>query len=181
MVGDGADVDDTLADAPLPPRIIELHVHFHWPETPLQVQFVPFPKSAVALTMQVSKEPKMTIAFTVDTTDGTANFQFADDHGNPTDGPTDSITGAPIVPAAVSDTPSVLTSATAVAGTTPGSWTAALTPVAEGTANLSPAPLENSDGSPVLAASGAPFGEAPPVEITVGAGPAAELEMSVTG
>jgi hypothetical protein len=131
--------------------------------------------------MTVTKEPKMGTSFTVDTTDGAAVFQFTDDHLDDTAGPNDSVTGFPIAPSATSDNPAALTVGDAVAGATPGLWSAPLTMVAEGTANLAPVPLINSDGSAVDDPSGQPFGESGSVEVTVSAGEAAELTMSVTG
>ena len=123
----------------------------------------------------------MSATFNVDTTDGVANLQFVDDHGDATAGPNDSVTGAPIVPSVSSDNPGVLTADTAAPGATPGSFTAALTPVIVGSANLSVTPLVNSDGSPVVTASGAAFGSPAPVAVTVNAGPADTLTLSVTG
>lgn len=163
------------------PLVIDLHLHVHWPAEPLQVQFVPYPRSAVALTMQVSKEPKMSTTFTVDTTDGVATLSFVDDHGDPTAGPNDSVEGTPIVPVVTSDTTSVLTAAPCTPGATQGSFVSALTEVAEGVANLSVAPLIDSSGNPVLDSAGNPFGEPAPVEVTVTAGDAADLTMAVTG
>jgi hypothetical protein len=181
-VGDES-AEATQPDDSLPPRKIEidLNLHIHWPDGPLQVQFVPYPRSAVALTMKVSEVPKMSTTFTVDTTDGVATLSFVDDHGDPTAGPNDSIDGTPVVPVVSSDTTSVLTAAPATAGATPGSFVSDLVMVAEGTANLSVAPLTNSDGSPVVDSAGNPFGEPAPVEVTVTAGDAADLTMAVTG
>lgn len=123
----------------------------------------------------------MAATFTVDTVDGVATLQFTDDHGDPVAGPNDSVTGSPIVPVVDSDTPSVLTTAACVAGADPGSFTSALTPVAEGVANVSVEALVNSDGSPAIDAAGNPFSESGPVEVTVTAGAAADLTMAVSG
>lgn len=160
---------------------LNIHHYFHWPDEPLRVMSIPYPRSAAALTMTVTKEPKVGATFTVDTTDGVASLQFDDDHGDPLAGPNDSVTGAPIAPVVSTDNADVLTAAASVAGATPGAWTAALTPVAMGTANVILAPLTNSDGSPALDSAGNPFSEAAPIEVTVNAGPVSGLEMSVTG
>ena len=120
--------------------------------------------------------------FTVDTTDGTANLQFVDDHGDPVQGPLDSVTGSPVVPVVTSDNEAVITVGDATdVGITDGLWTAPLTPVAEGTANIGVAALANSDGSPVNAPDGSPFPLPASVEVTVTAGAAAGLTLTVTG
>ena len=120
--------------------------------------------------------------FTVDTTDGVANLQFTDDHGDSVVGPNDSVTGQPVVPVVSSDTPTVLTVAAATSDpSTPGGWAASLTMVAEGTATLSVEPLTNSDGTPVLDGAGNPFGVPAPVVVTVAAGEATSLTLTVTG
>lgn len=136
---------------------------------------------ATTLKLTVQGGHKKMSTFTVDTTDGSANLQFADDKGDAVAGPNDSVTGSPVVPVITSDNEGVLTAATAVAGSTPGSWTAALTPVAAGTANIGVAALTNSDGSAVNDAAGNAFPVPAAVEVTVTAGAAAELTLSVAG
>jgi hypothetical protein len=68
-----------------------------------------------------------------------------------------------------------------VAGTTPGQFTYALTEVAVGTANLSVAPLVDSAGNPVLDSAGVAFTDPAPVQVTVTAGAASGLTLSVSG
>ena len=139
------------------------------------------PRSATKLTMTVRGGHPMSTTFTVDTTDGAATLQFVDDHGDPTSGPADSVTGAAIVPALSSDNDAVLSVGPAGAGSNAGETIFPLVPAAIGVANLTPQPLLNSDGSPVLDAEGNAFGVPSPVQVTVEAGPAASLTLSVTG
>ena len=114
-----------------------------------------------------------------------ADLQFVDAHGNPTAGPQDSVTGAPIVPTLVSSDPTVLSVGATQTGATPspGAWTVLLTPLAVGAAQVSVAPLLNSDGSPVVEtrgpSSGAPFQLPSPVNITVDAGVAESLTLTI--
>jgi hypothetical protein len=140
-------------------------------------------QSAVALTMITTRGQIQMTTFSVDTTDGTANLQFVDDHGDPTAGPNDSVTGQPVVPEVSSDTTSVVTvgPTTSAPSGVGGAFTAPLTMVAEGVANISVEPLTNSDGSPVVDSAGNPFTLPAPVEVTVTAGEAAGLTMTVTG
>ena len=139
---------------------------------------------ATSLSLTIKENGMPNVNFTIDTTDGTANWQFTDADSNAVAGPADSVTGAPVAPTAVSDTTTVLTAAASVAGG-PGSWTAPLTPVGVGTANVSTAALTNSDGSPVLEIegpdTGQPFGLPASVEVTVSGGAAEGLTMAVTG
>jgi hypothetical protein len=109
--------------------------------------------------------------FTINTTDGLADFQYTNSAGDAVAGPNDSVTGSPVAPEATSDTPTVLTVAASVAGATPGLFTAALTPVAAGVANVTPSVLVNSDGSDVLETegpnTGQPFAVPAAVQVTV--------------
>lgn len=149
----------------------------------------PPPPSSTAtrltLTIKGAHEMGTTFNVTVDDTGAVANLQFTDDHGDAEAGPSDSVTGAPIVPVVTSDNTDVTTVASAVAGDAPGSYTAALSEVAVGTANIGVAPLENSDGSPVNETAGAnegqPFALPDPVAVEVGPGPVEGLTLSVTG
>lgn len=141
---------------------------------------------ATQLSMTITEGDKtMSVALTVDDANDLVTFQFSDDHGDAEEGPLDSVTGAPVAPSASSDTTTVATVGTATE-TTPGSgtWTAPITLVAEGTANITADPLSNSDGSPVLETAGPnegqPFSVPSPVNITVGPGPVEGLAMSVT-
>lgn len=126
-------------------------------------------------------------SFSINTTDGSANLQFNNSAGSAVAGPLDSVDGVtPVAPEVVSDTPSVLTVAQSVAGGTDGAWTAALTMVAAGVANISVAALTNSDGSPVLETEGSnagqPFGLPASIEVTVTAdNTPTGLSMTVTG
>ena len=138
------------------------------------------PKSATALTMKVSGGTQMA-TFTINTTDGLATVDFTDADADDVTGPNDSVTGNPIAPVVVSDTTSVLTAAASVAGTNPGEWDSALTPVAVGTANLSVSPLVNSDGSPALDSAGQAFTLPSPIAVTVTGGGATGLTLSVSG
>lgn len=124
---------------------------------------------ATALTLNVSGDNQV----------ATATVQFVDVNGLATAGPNDSVTGSPIIPVVVSDTTSVLTVATGVAGTVPGQSTYALTDVSDGTANLSVSPIENSDGSPALDSAGNPFTLPVPVPVVVAGGSAVGLTLTV--
>jgi hypothetical protein len=144
----------------------------------------PFTQQATSLRLTIEGETNM--GLTVDTTTGEAVLQFEDKEGNPVEGPWDSVdTTAYVAPGLSSDNPAVLTVGTAVADpATPGRWTAPLTPVAVGSANLSVAPLANSDGSPVLEMdgpnTGQPFAVPAPVAQAVEAGEAESLVLSTT-
>lgn len=127
-----------------------------------------------------------TFDVTVDDTGATAILQFQDDHGDAEAGPNDSVTGLPVAPEVVSDNTAATTVAPAVADpTAPGKWTAALSEVAVGNANISVAPLANSDGSPVNETSGPnagqPFSLPDPVAVVVGPGPVEGLTLSLAG
>jgi hypothetical protein len=121
---------------------------------------------STSLTETIEGETRVA-SFSVNATDGLVDFQFTNAEGGAVAGPDDSVTGSPIAPEATVDNTSVLTVAPSVAGANPGAWTAALTPVAAGTANVSPVPLVNSDGSAVDEANGQPFAEPTPVQVTV--------------
>jgi hypothetical protein len=124
------------------------------------------------LTMNILGGNNMASFSIVITDTGAATaFQFDNSAGSAVAGPNDSVTGAPVAPEAASDTPTVLTVAPSVAGATAGAWTAALTPVAAGVANISPVALVNSDGSPVNETegpnAGQPFVLPAAVQVTV--------------
>ena len=97
----------------------------------------------------------------------TATTQFVDANGIATAGPNDSVTGTPIVPVVVSDNTAAVTVAPGTAGSVPGQDTDALTYVAEGTANLSVSPIENSDGTAAFDSAGNPFTLPAPEPVTV--------------
>ena len=122
--------------------------------------------------------------FTVDTTDGAAVFQFTDDHGNAVEGPKDSVTSTPIVPAITSDNDAVLSVGAAVEST-PGTFTAPITFASVGTANVGVAALVNSDGSAVLETAGAnvgqPFALPASQSVPVEASPATGATLTITG
>jgi hypothetical protein len=129
---------------------------------------------------------EMGTTFTVDTTDGVADVQFVDQDNDPVEGPLDSVTGAPVVPTFTSDNTSVLTVGTATEDSSkPGHWTAPLAEAGAGTANVAPAPLTNSDGSPVNETvgpnAGQPFETAAAIAVTVNPGAAAGEVFSVGG
>lgn len=145
------------------------------------------PVSIPAETLGIGlKEGVNTVAsLTIDTTTGVVTLQFSDAVGDPVAGPADSVTGAPVVPTITSDNVAVLSAGTVAAGTAPGSFTAPLTPHTVGVANIGVAPLTNSDGSPVDETAGANIGAAfalpAPVAVTVTAGVAEGLTLSVAG
>jgi hypothetical protein len=126
--------------------------------------------SATQLTLNLTGGKRMA-TFTINTTDGLAEFQYTNSAGAPVAGPNDSVTGSPVAPEATSDNPAALTVATSVAGATDGLWTAALTPVAAGAANVVPSVLVNSDGSDVNETegpnTGQPFAVPASVQVTV--------------
>jgi hypothetical protein len=116
--------------------------------------------AATNLTMSIQGENTMaSFEIVITDTGATAQFQFDNSAGSAVAGPNDSVTGAPVAPEASSDTPTVLTVASSVAGATPGAWSAALTPVAAGVANVSPVALTNSDGSAVNETEGPNVGQ----------------------
>ena len=120
-----------------------------------------------------------TMPITVDTTNATVEIEFEDDHGDVVPAPTSSDGSGPIVVTFVSDTPSVLTVGATTDDTADAGISAALTPVATGTANIS-VTVTNASGTPLLEADGTtPFTVPAPVAVTVGAGPASELVLSV--
>ncbi len=100
---------------------------------------------------------------TVDTTNETATLAFVDDKGD-----TNAAAPAGVVVSFASDNTAVATIAVDASNPLVGD----ITPVAEGTANIS-ATLANADGSPVLEADGVtPFPVPAPVTVTVTAGAA---------
>jgi hypothetical protein len=134
--------------------------------------------SGLRLTMRGGTE-QVSVTFNVDDATATASLQFTDDHGDATDGPLDSVTQAPIVPVVQSDDTGVLNPATGTPGDAPGSYVYALTPGVAGTANISVAPLENSDGSAVDNAAGDAFPTPAAVSVDVTPGPAGSMVLSV--
>jgi hypothetical protein len=141
---------------------------------------IPKKPEAVALTLSLKVGNMPTTSFTVDQ-EGNIAVQFTDDHGDPTTGPNDSVTGTPIVPVVSTDNTAVCIPSGLVAGTTAGSFTGEANPVAEGSCNFSIVTLTNSDGSAVTDSAGNPFALPPAVAVTVTAGDAAALSLSVSG
>lgn len=142
------------------------------------------PSAATSLVLSVQGGHPMASTFTVDTTTGLARLQFVDDHADAVVGPVDSVTGTPIAPVVTSDNSGVLTAAPANADpNVAGLWTSALAPVTPGVANVSVAPLVNSDGTPVLETVGPNVGQAftepAPVAVTVNPGAVAAMTLSV--
>ena len=96
-------------------------------------------------------------SITVDTTNETATVSFVDDHGDTNATAPIAASGSPLVVTFSSDNESVATVATDPANPLQGD----ITPVAEGTANIS-ATIGYADGSPVLEADGStPFPSRP--------------------
>jgi len=113
---------------------------------------------------------------TVDTTNETATVEFLDDHGDTNAAPPVAASGSPLVVTFASDNDAVATIATDSANPLQGD----VTPVAEGTANLS-ATLAYADGSPVLEADGVtPFPQPGSVQVTVNAGAAVGDALSLS-
>ena len=111
-------------------------------------------------------------AITVDTTTETASIVWADDHGD-TDAAAPSNASGATVPVFGSDNEAVATV---------DPVTGKVTPVAEGTFNVTVAPFTYPDGTPVLEADGVtPFPVPAPAAVTVSAGAAvaASLVLSV--
>lgn len=104
---------------------------------------------------------------TVDTTTGVASLTWVDDHGD-----TDAAQPANAVVTWSSDNPAVLT-------IDPSSG--AVTPVAEGTANISVALTDSTTGGPLLEADGVtPFPVPAPLAQPVVAGAAVLAEIGTT-
>lgn len=141
---------------------------------------IPKKPEAVALTLSLKVGNMPTTSFTVDQ-EGNIAVQFADDHGDPTTGPNDSVTGDPIVPVVSTDNTAVCVPSGLVAGSTAGEFTGEANPVSEGSCNFSIITLTNSDGSAVTDSAGNPFALPPAVAVTVTAGDAAALSLSVSG
>jgi hypothetical protein len=113
---------------------------------------------------------------TVDTTNETAVVEFLDDHGDTNAAAPVAASGSPLVVTFSSDTPTVATIATDSSNPLQGD----VTPVGEGTANLS-ATLAYEDGSPVLEADGVtPFPQPGAVAVTVSAGAAVGDALSLS-
>ena len=114
----------------------------------------------------------MPASITVDTTNATATAAWEDDHGD--------VTTAPANAAALvfgSDAPTVATVATDATNPAQGD----ITPVAVGTFNVIVAAPLDTAGAPLLEADGVTAFAAPaPVNVTVTAGPASQLVLSVT-
>lgn len=128
----------------------------------------------------------MGTTFSVDGASGVADIQFVDQDNDKVEGPVDSVTGTPVVPSFTSDNPSVLTVATATEDSAqPGHWTAQLSDTGAGTANVAPAPLVNSDSTPVNETvgpnAGQPFETAAAIAVTVNPGAAAGEVFTVEG
>lgn len=123
----------------------------------------PVATHAVLIIKSTTGGTNMPGTITVDTTNETATVAFVDDKGD-----TDAAAPAGVVVSFASDNEAVAT--IAVGATNP--LVGDITPVAEGTANIS-ATLANADGTPVLEADGVtPFPTPAPVAVTVGAGAA---------
>jgi hypothetical protein len=105
---------------------------------------------------------------TVDTTNATATATFEDDHGDAVPAPEGSV-----VNFASSDT-AVLTVGGSTPSVTGDGFTAAITPVVVGASEVS-ATVSGPTGATLTPPIAAPT----PVTVTVGAGPASELVLSV--
>lgn len=157
-----------------------------WAQAWLLHHTKPKSNAAVAETLSISGGKNNMPTFTINTTDGLADVQFVDTDNDKVEGPLDSVTQAPVVPSFTSDNTSVLTVGVASEDPNqPGHWTAPLAEVGAGTANVAPAPLTNSDGSPVLETvgpnTGQPFETAAAVAVTVNPGAPAGEVFSITG
>ena len=109
-------------------------------------------------------------SITVDTTNETATVHFVDDKGD-----TDAAAPEGIVVTFASDTPTVATIAADPANPLQGN----ITPVAEGTANIS-VTFTNADGTPFLEPDGTTPFTAQPVALTVTAGAAVGADLSLS-
>jgi hypothetical protein len=132
--------------------------------------FHPHPATRMSLTVQGGHMSVVSI----DTTTAVATVQFLDSHGNAVAGPAD------VTPVLSSDNEGVITVAPCNPGANVGEWTAALSPVAEGSANISVNPLTDVNGNPVNDAAGNPFPLPEAVNVTVTGGTAASLTLTVT-
>lgn len=114
------------------------------------------------------------MALTVDTTTGNIVLSFEDDKNDPTGPPPGD--GSGLVVTFSSDTPTVATVGTAVAGTSAaglGTYEAPVTPVAEGSFNAS-AVVANTSGAALTDADGTtPFVQPTAIAVPVSAGQAA--------
>lgn len=138
---------------------------------------------ASGFTMTIQGETTMS-TFTIDTTDGVVNFQWVDSTGAANAGPLDSVTGVPVPLSATSSDTTVLTLATSAPGADAGSWTEAITLVAEGSSTVSPVQPVNSDGTVINGADGNPLPLPAAIVVTVTAPPppaAAGFTMTITG
>jgi hypothetical protein len=169
--------DETMSHRPPEPeQRIRIDIFHHFPEgIPLSVteaitaqltvlgQNTP-PSPAVATSAVLTlKGAKMPGQITVDTTNETVTLSFVDDHGD-----TDAAAPAGAVVVFASDNPAVAT--VALDASVP--FQADVTPVAEGTANIS-ATLTDASGNPLTEADGStPFPAPDSVEVTVAPGSA---------
>ena len=135
--------------------------------------------ASIHLVLSTNKDTGENMAsFTINTTDGTADLQAEDAAGDPIALPTGSVV------VFASDDTAVLTAGTSVEGATPGLYTAPLTLVAAGSANVSVTVVDAS-GNPLLETEGANIGQPiplpAPVNVTVTAGAVAQFVLGVTG
>ena len=84
---------------------------------------------------------------------GTASVQFSDAAGNAGAGPTDTVTGEPIVPVVTSSDDTIATISTGTAGATPGLFDFTVTGVAVGSYSGAIS-LTDSSGNPVVDSAG---------------------------
>jgi hypothetical protein len=156
-------VESGERDRPQWPEKIELQIYHHFPQG-IELRVGRLASPAVSASFKFGEQESQMASITVDTDNATATVAFEDDHGDPTSPPA----GASV--SFSSDTPSVLTIETDANNP----WQGDITPVSEGTANIS-ATLSGA----FLADGVTPIPNPSPVAVTVGAGPAAEATLTV--
>lgn len=128
----------------------------------------PSTPTATHAVLKVQGGQQMPGSITVDTTNETVTVEFEDDKGDTDATAPIAASGAALVVTFVSDNPSVATVNNDAGNTLQGD----ITPVGEGTANIS-ASLAYADGTPVLEADGqTAFPDPTAVQVTVSAGAA---------
>ena len=139
------------------------------------------PVSAGSAVISVSTKGS-TMSFNVDDTTGNAVLGFEDDHGDPVGPPPGD--GSGLVVTFASNDNTVCTVGTAVAGTDAAgnvNYEAPLTPVAEGSFDLS-ATVDNASGAPLTDADGVtPFVQPTAITVPVSAGQAASGTLAEVG
>ena len=145
----------------------QFHLLTKWYEEWVAANIITHQAVRAVLTLS-NQGDQMPGTITVDTTNETVTLGFVDDKGDTNAAPPVAASGASLVVTFASDNTAVATVAVDASSSVVGD----ITPVAEGTANIS-ATLAYTDGSPVLEADGVTAFPAPAaVAVTVGPGAA---------